>query len=148
MTGYPTATVMFGVPGVRVLAAEREPGGGLRLTVETDRQVEGCHECGVLAVPHGRREQLLHDAPFGYRRVRVAWRKRVWRCLEPACAMVTFTEVHALAPPRALLTRRAVVWAADDTTVNALARRLGVDWHTLWTALELEARRRADDPTG
>jgi hypothetical protein len=33
---------------VRVLAAEREPGSGLRLTVETDRQVEGCHRCGVL----------------------------------------------------------------------------------------------------
>ncbi len=86
--GCPTATVMFGVPGVRVLAAERETGGGLRLTVETDQQVEGCHGCGVLAVPHGRREHLLHDAPFGHRRVRVSWRKRMWRCLEPACAMV------------------------------------------------------------
>jgi transposase len=142
---------MFGVPGVRVLAAERERGGGLRLTVETDRQVEGCHRCGVLAVPHGRREQLLHDAPFGHRRVRVAWRKRVWRCLEPACAMVTFTEAHQLAPPRALLTRRAVLWATDaltddDTTVSALARRLDVDWHTLWDALKVEAHRRADDP--
>ena len=70
--------------------------------------------------------------PFGHRRVRVVWRKRVWRCPEPGCPMVTFTEAHALAPPRALLTRRAVMWAADalsddDTTVNALARRLGVD---------------------
>jgi transposase len=34
----------------------------------------------------------------------------------------------------------------DDTTVNALARRLGVDWHTLWDALKVEAQRRADDP--
>ncbi len=82
--GCPTAAVMFGVPGVRVLAAERETGGGLRLTVETDQQVEGCHGCGVLAVPHGRREHLLHDAPFGHRRVRVSWRKRMWRCLESA----------------------------------------------------------------
>jgi hypothetical protein len=38
--GCPTAAVMFGVPGVRVLTAERD-GGGLRLTVETDRQVGG-----------------------------------------------------------------------------------------------------------
>jgi transposase len=98
---------MFGVPGVRVLAAVQDRGGGLRLTVETDQQLEGCRACGVLAVPHGRREQLLHDAPFGHRHVRVLWRKRVWRCTEPACAMVTFTETHALAPPRALLTRRA-----------------------------------------
>jgi len=106
--GCPTAAVMFGVVGVRVLAAERERGGGLLLTVETDRQVEGCRGCGVLAVSHGRREHVLHDAPFSHRRVRVTWRKRVWRCPEPACPMVTFTEVHALAPPRALLTRRAV----------------------------------------
>ena len=75
---------MFGVPGVRVLAAEGERGEGLRLTVETDRQVGSCHGCGVLAVPHGRRVHLLHDAPFGHRRVRVAWRKLVWRCLRRA----------------------------------------------------------------
>jgi transposase len=98
---------MFGVPGARVLGAERDA-RGVRLTVESDRAVEGCHRCGVLAVPHGRRVQVLHDAPFGHRRVRVAWRKRVWRCLEPACAMVTFTETHPLAAPRALLTRRGV----------------------------------------
>ncbi len=30
--------------------------------------------------------------------------------------------------------------------MNALARRLGVNWHTLWDALKVEARRRADDP--
>jgi len=119
--------------------------------VETDRQVEGCQRCGVLAGPHGRREHLLHVAPFGHRRVRVAWHKWVWRCLEPACPTVTFTEVHAVARPRALLTRWAVLWAADvladdDTTVNALARRIGVDWHTLWAALRVEAHRRADDP--
>lgn len=94
---------------------------------------------------------LLHDAPFGNRRVQVRWRKRIWRCPEPTCPVVTFTETHQLAPPRALLTRRAVTWAADalsddETTVNALARRLDVDWHTLWNALKVEARRRADDP--
>jgi transposase len=75
--------------------------GGLRLTVQTDREVEGCHRCGGLAVPHGRRDHLLPHAPFGHRHVRVAWRKRVWRCLEPACPTVTFTEAHALEPPRA-----------------------------------------------
>ncbi len=96
--------------------------------VETDQQVEGGRDCGVLAVPHGRRKHLLHDAPFGHRRVRVRWRKRVWRCAEPACPVVTFSETHPLAAPRALLTERAVVWAADaltddDTTVNALAPR-------------------------
>jgi transposase len=141
---------MFGVPGVRVLRAERDA-RGVRLTVETDREVDGCCRCGVVAAAHGRRVQVLHDAPFGHRRVRVAWRKRVWRCREPRCPVATFTEQHALAAPRARLTRRAVIWAADalaedDTTVAALARRLDVDWHTLWTALRAEAQRRAADP--
>jgi transposase len=148
--GCPRAATMFGVPGVRVLDVDGDD-RGLLLTVETDQQVEGCRDCGVVAVLHDRREHRLHDAPFGHRRVLVRWRKRVWRCTEPACPTVTFTETHALAPPRALLTRRAVVWAADaleqdDTTVAALARRLDVDWHTLWDALAVEAQRRAADP--
>ncbi len=42
--GCPRAAVMFGVPGVRVLDAESEA-HGLRLTVETDQQVEGCRAC-------------------------------------------------------------------------------------------------------
>ena len=28
----------------------------------------------------------------------------------------------------------------DDTTVSALGRHLGVDWHTAWTAIEAEAK--------
>jgi len=63
----PTAAVMFGVPGLRVLTAERDP-LGLNLTVETDQELEGCRRCGVVAVPHDRREHVLHDAPFGHRR--------------------------------------------------------------------------------
>jgi transposase len=105
----------------------------------------------VLATLHGRREQQLHDAPFGHRRVLVRWRKRVWRCQEPACPVGTFTENHPLAAPRARLAGRAVTWTADaladdDTTVSALVRRLHVDWHTVWDALLLEAQRRAADP--
>ncbi len=49
------------------------------------------------------------------------------------------------------LTRRAVGWATDalaydDTTVSALARHLGVAWHTCWSAVEVEARARVADP--
>jgi transposase len=28
----------------------------------------------------------------------------------------------------------------DDTTVSALARHLGVDWHTCWDAVEVAAK--------
>jgi hypothetical protein len=56
-----------------------------------------------------------------------------------------------MAPPRAALTVRAVQWATDalsydDTTVSALARHLGVAWHTAWTAIEAEAKARIAQP--
>ena len=83
--------------------------------------------------------------------VLVVWRKRTWRCPDAGCPVVTFSEVHDLAAPRAKLTRRAVTWATDalvwdDTTVAALARHLGVDWHTCWDAIETEATKRLADP--
>jgi transposase len=115
-----------------MLSADRDA-RGVYLRVETDQTVEGCPRYGVLATPHDRRVQLLHDAPFGHRRVRVAWVKRVCRCHEPACPVSTFTEQHALAAPRARLARRAVVWAAHalaeyDTTVAAMATLRSSVW--------------------
>ena len=79
------------------------------------------------------------------------WLMRIWRCREPLCPTTTFTESHDLAPPRTVLTTRAVGWATDalsqdDTTVSALARHLGVDWHTAWDAIEVEAKARTSDP--
>jgi transposase len=70
---------------------------------------------------------------------------------EPLCPTTTFTESHDLAPPRMVLTSRAVAWATnalsyDDTTVSALARHLGVDWHTCWDAIEVEAKARTSNP--
>jgi hypothetical protein len=52
---------------------------------------------------------------------------------------------------RATLTSRAVEWATDalahdDTTVSALSRHLGVDWHTLRKAIRVEATRRTARP--
>ena len=148
--GCLTAAVMFGVPGIRVLAAG-EVDGELHLLVETTDRIGGCRSCGVVAVAHRRREHLLRDAPFGHRPVVLMWRKRVFRCAEPACPVTTFSEEHPLAAERAALTARAISWATDaltldDTTVSALARRLGVGWHTLWRAVRVEAARRVAQP--
>jgi transposase len=105
----------------------------------------------VMAIGHGRRVRVLHDAPSFGRVTLVRWLVRVWRCREPACPAGTFSEVHDMAPPRMALTVRAVRWATDalscdDTTVSALARHLGVDWHPAWDAIEVEARARTKDP--
>jgi hypothetical protein len=78
--------------------------------------------------------------------VLVAWRKRIWRRPDAGCPVGTFSESNPLIRPRAKLTSRAIRWATDaladdDTTVAALARRLGVAWHNCWDAIEVEATR-------
>lgn len=41
---------------------------------------------------YGRREVVLVDAPCFGRPVKVLWRKRTWRCVEPSCLTKVFTE--------------------------------------------------------
>lgn len=115
---------------MHVLDVTTRGDGVLVLDVESDQSLTGCPECGVVAVGHGRRVQVLHDAPCFGRPVRVRWAKRIWRCPEPACPRRTWTEDHAFAAARAKLTARAVAWAVDglrhdDTTVSALAGTSG-----------------------
>ena len=143
---------MFNAPGLHVIDVGHDAGGWLVVTVETDELATGCRACGVVAVGHGRRVHRAHDAPAFGSPVVVAWRKRVWRCPDTGCPVGVFSETHPLIEPRAKLTTRAVRWATDalahdDTTVSALARHLGVDWHTAWDAIEVEAVRRLADPS-
>jgi transposase len=142
---------LFNIDGMHVLEVVHEP-GRVVVTVETDQDVGGRPSCGTVAVGHGRRVHTVADAPCFGTPVTLRWLKRLWRCSEPACERGTFSELHELAPPRAKLTTRAISWATDalafdDTTVSALARHLGVDWHTCWDAVEAEAVRRVEDPT-
>jgi transposase len=145
------ADAIFDVPGMHVLDVNDDDGGRLVLTVESDQVQAGCPSCGVIAASHGRRPRMLHDAPCLGRVTVLRWLKRLWRCREPDCPTGVFSETHDIVPPRAVLTVRAVRWATDalahdDTTVSALARHLGVDWHTAWNAIELEARARTSNP--
>jgi transposase len=147
---------LFNLPGVHVLdvawleASVRMP-PGLRLAVETDPETVGCLGCGVVAEPRGRRTRRLHDIPAFGAPVQLEWRQRRYRCLEPACPVRGFTEEHVLAVPRAKLTARAAWWAIsclqrDNASVASVARRLGVDWHTVWAAIKPLLAELADDP--
>ncbi len=65
--------------------------------------------------------------------------------------MGTWTEEHPYARARAKLTSRAVAWALealrhDDTTVSAIARHLGVDWHTAREAIRHAATTHLAEP--
>ena len=142
---------LFGVEGVHVLDVTTGDDGTLVLDVETDQSLAGCASCGVVAVGHGRRVVRLHDTPCFGRPVLVRWRKRIWRCAEASCPIATWTETHGYVAARSKLTVRAISWATDalrhdDTTVSAIARHLGVDWHTAWAAIKTEARRRVKKP--
>jgi transposase len=75
----------------------------------------------VRAEAHGRRTVRVRDLPIGGRPVVLAWRKRIWRCREPACRVRTWTErVAAIGPRAAVLTQRA--WAEA-------CRRVGKEAH-------------------
>ena len=79
------------------------------------------------------------------------WRQRRYRCAEPACPVDGFSEDHDLARPRAKLTDPGGVVgdqqiARDTASVAAVARRLGVDWHTVWETIKPLLEELADDP--
>jgi transposase len=84
----------------------------------------------------------LVDTPCFGRPVELVWRKRTWRCTEPACGSGAFTEQDEnLAPPRALLTTRACWWAIEQlrrehASVQGLARQLSSAWRTVWNSVK------------
>ena len=155
------ADELLGLEGLHLLAVDRfdpdpspdaeHPRGLLRLTVQTDPpEVVACRDCGVFAGDHGRRDHRLADAPCFGTPVQLVWRKRRWRCRELGCSTGVWSEEHPALPARAKLTVRAVAWAVqtlrwDDSTVSALARQLGVDWHTLMDAIRTRAGDLLDD---
>ena len=105
------ADALFNVPDMHVLDVARDEHGRLVLTVESDGGVTGCPSCGVVAVGYGRRQHRVHDAPCFATPTVLLWRKRIWRCGEPSCPVVTFSDTHQLVPPRAKSTARAAGWA-------------------------------------
>jgi transposase len=82
----------------------------------------------------------------------LCWRKRIWRCREPACGVRTWTEHVAAIQPRAVLTERARAEACrrvgkDAHAVAAVARDLGVGWATIMRAVGDHGTPLVDDPT-
>lgn len=133
--------LLVGLDGLRVIAVERRGRDALTVTVESPPGPIGCPGCGVLAIGHGRAPVPLVDAPAMGRPVRLLWRKRRWRCLEPACPVVTFLEQDtSVAAPRGKLTTRAAWWAIEQirrehASVNGIRRQLGTGWRTVWESI-------------
>jgi transposase len=146
--------LLVGLPQLHVVGvAEGADGGGvLRVWVESAPGPMGCPACGVIAYSHGRREVRLVDVPCFGRPVELVWRKRIWRCAEPACPAGAFTEQHDdVARARALMTTRACWWALgqlrrEHASVSGIARQLGTTWRTVWRAVRPLLESMAADP--
>jgi transposase len=145
-----SGSALLDLDGFQLVAAELA-GGEWQLAVQTTATVVGCAGCGVRATPHGRRTVRVRDLPIGGRPVVLAWRKRIWRCREPACKVRTWTEQAAAIRPRAVLTERARAEACrrvgkDAHAVAAVARDLGVGWATIMRAVHEHGTQLVDDP--
>jgi transposase len=138
---------------VEVSEQQSKRGLFLRVVVESPPRVEACRSCGVVAYSHGRRSVRLVDTPCFGRPVELVWRKRTWRCAEPACPARSFTEQdQTLADSRALLTARACRWAVgqlrrEHASVQGLARQLGTAWRTVWESVKPLLEERVADET-
>jgi transposase len=86
-----SASRLLGLDSFKVLTAQ-VVGGEWQLKVQTTSTLVGCIGCGVRAELHGRRTVRVRDLPAGGRPVVLLWCKRIWRCLEPACGVRTWTE--------------------------------------------------------
>jgi transposase len=116
-----SASGLLGLDGFEVTAAEVTD-DEWRLAVQTIAATVGCAACGTQARLHARRTVQVRDLPVGGRPVVLAWRKRIWRCVEPACAVQTWSEQRTAIRPRAVLTERARAEAC---------RRVGKDAHAV-----------------
>jgi transposase len=149
--GSASASRLLDLDGFEVISAELVS-AEWQLAVQTTATVTGCMSCGVRATLHGRRTVRVRDLPIGGRPVVLAWRKRIWRCGEPACRVRTWTERVAAVGPRAVLTQRARAEACrrvgkDAHAVAAVARDLGVGWATIMRAVREHGSPLVDDPT-
>jgi len=138
------ASVIFNLPGYRVIDAVDLPLGGRRVKVQPIEQHNGCPDCGVVSRRiHAWSVQRIRDVPHAGR-VEVVVRKPRLVCIEPACPRRTFTPTTVELPVRARCTSRlraAVLGAVIDSgrAVAEVAGAFGVAWWTVQTTVSAAA---------
>ena len=144
-----SASRLLGLDGFEVVSAELA-GGEWQLAIQTTATVVGC--VGVWGAGRARRPAHGPGARSSFRwPVVLCWRKRIWRCREPACGVRTWTERVTAIRARAVLTERARAEACrrvgkDAHAVAAVARDFGVGWATVMGAVHEQGAPLVDDP--
>ncbi len=146
-------SLLFDLPGFRVLSCALSPLGVRRVVLMQAAGEHACPRCGVLVSgrPYDCRESRIKDLPFGDGPLEVIWRKRRYRCPEPACQQRVFTERSEQVPPRHRLTGRlrAKLERAASASARALsdvAAEYAVSWWSVNRALICAAVERASRP--
>jgi transposase len=145
------ATVLFNLPGYRVLQVVRDEAGARTVTVETLAGEAACPSCGVFTSSvHQRTLQRVRDVAFDGP-VTVVWDKKRWPCKETGCVRWSFAEATAQVPSRARLTSRlcvAVLAAvtSEVRTVGRVATEYGLSWPTVGRLLAAAATALAAGP--
>jgi hypothetical protein len=129
------ASVLFDLPGYRVLDAVDRPGQRRLVTIASTASEAACPSCGVLSARvHQRRGQRLADVPVAGP-VEVVLVRRRFACTEPLCAKRTFVEVTDEVPLRARVSTRlrAVVLEAVVAAGRVVAEVAGAHGLSWWT---------------
>jgi transposase len=117
-------TLLFALPGYRVLDVTHDADGGRRVLVDSLAEEGGCPGCGVLSsLIKDRPTSRAKDLPHGPVPVRLRVGKRRFLCAEELSSRRSFTEAGGQLPARARLTTRlkVKVGAAVTTTNRAMS---------------------------
>jgi transposase len=153
-TGSPreAASVLFDLPGYRVIDAVDRPGQRRLVTIASTAQEAACPACGVPSMRvHQRRRQRLADVPIAGT-VEVVLVKRRFACAEQLCMRRTFVEVTDEVPLRARVTtrlRRTVLEAVVSAgrVVAEVAGAHGLSWWTVQRSVNTAAEALTNPDT-
>lgn len=145
-------TLLLGLEGVRVERVELAADGSRVVHLATaDRSAAACPDCGVFSASVKQRVTTApKDLPYGETPVVLRWHKRRWRCTEPECPRVSFTEAIGQVPHRSRTTARlrdaCADAVADGRNVAEVARWHRVSWPTAQRAVTARAETELDEP--
>ena len=138
------ASVIFNLPGYRVVDAVDLPLGGRRVRIQPVDLADGCPCCGVISARvHAWIVQRVRDIPHAGQ-LEVVVRKPRLVCAEPECPRGTFTAATEQLPVRARCTTRlrtALLSAVIDSgrAVAEVAAEHGVAWWTVQATVNAAA---------
>jgi transposase len=147
-----TASVLLGMDGVTVTAAEEEADGRLAVWAVVSRPVP-CPRCGTVSeTVHEYVTTRPRDVRYGSRGIDLFLEKRRLACGNGDCPQGTFTEWVPQVPPRCKITRRLLGHCGDEVAERGItpaesARHNGVSWPSAHAAFTKKADALlADDP--